>query len=244
MADLFLATILVYAWSIPGLWDEWVFIGLLVAMMAAAIYNLPRVWRGELDTERFAVFWPWARYSAAIQRGFVRAVPAAIIVVVVASAAIPLAWLVPEEPQGPFARPYWVMLPYLAAFIGSLALMGSVVFFNRPKFLVPPYLRDRPGALAEWIAGWRRTRRLRRERLSEGRPAGARPPRPELDYPLDVSLDAPSREAERTYYRRIAGIEAERDPSAGDAAERGHDQEGWPPASVERRSGISQGRAR
>jgi len=43
--------------------------------------------------------------------------------------------------------------PALALFIlwGLLFLVAiMVLLFNRPKFVVPPHLRDQPGALREW----------------------------------------------------------------------------------------------
>jgi hypothetical protein len=43
----------------------------------------------------------------------------------------------------------------LACIVGSL----SVVLFNRPRILVPPSMRDQPGAVVEW--------RLRRQRRNQ-----------------------------------------------------------------------------
>lgn len=37
--------------------------------------------------------------------------------------------------------------------------MAAIVLFNRPRTLVPPYLRDQPGAVAEWLGTWRRRRK-------------------------------------------------------------------------------------
>lgn len=37
--------------------------------------------------------------------------------------------------------------------------MAAIVLFNRPRTLVPPYLRDQPGAVAEWLDTWRRRRK-------------------------------------------------------------------------------------
>lgn len=35
----------------------------------------------------------------------------------------------------------------------------AAILFNRPRTLVPPYLRDQPGAVAEWLDTWRRRRK-------------------------------------------------------------------------------------
>ena len=66
--------------------------------------------------------------------------------------------LVPEEPTGPFVRPYWYVIPTLVV----IGLFGLVIFtiisFNWPKRLVAPHLRRQPGALAFWLRAWRRKR--------------------------------------------------------------------------------------
>ncbi|MET8950613.1 hypothetical protein ACWEO4_31785 [Streptomyces sp. NPDC004393] len=41
-----------------------------------------------------------------------------------------------------------------------LALHSTIAWFNRPKFLVPPHLRDETGSVTEW---WRHRRDLRAE---------------------------------------------------------------------------------
>ncbi|MEV6022521.1 hypothetical protein [Streptomyces sp. NPDC052036] len=41
-----------------------------------------------------------------------------------------------------------------------LALHGTIAWFNRPKFLVPPHLRGETGSVTEW---WRHRRELRTE---------------------------------------------------------------------------------
>jgi hypothetical protein len=32
-----------------------------------------------------------------------------------------------------------------------MLLLGIVAMFNRPKFLIPPYARDWPGILGQWL---------------------------------------------------------------------------------------------
>jgi hypothetical protein len=44
------------------------------------------------------------------------------------------------------------------AFAAGILVYGAIVLFNRPRSLVPPHLRDEPGALAE--------RRRRKRRLA------------------------------------------------------------------------------
>jgi hypothetical protein len=49
----------------------------------------------------------------------------------------------------------WIDIFALAGLLISVILFTSILNFNRPRFLVPPNLRDQPGA----IAGRRRRRR-------------------------------------------------------------------------------------
>lgn len=90
--------------------------------------------------------------------------PIGTFVIVLGLAIIIVGLLVPEEPSGPFVRPYWYVIPALVL-IGLVTLiMFTIVLFNWSKRLVPPHLRPQPGAFAFWLRAWRRKRaRARRE---------------------------------------------------------------------------------
>jgi len=135
----------------------------MIAVFVAGFWVLPRVWRGELAPggEHAPEWWPWGE---ALWQGMRRMGPLCYPGAGVFLAAGVGLSLVPEQPAGAFVRPYWAVIPALGA-IGLLgALMLGVVFFNRPKFIVPPYLRDQPGALAAWLTKWRQGRAERRAR--------------------------------------------------------------------------------
>jgi hypothetical protein len=53
---------------------------------------------------------------------------------------------------------FWVDVPALAVVLVFTSILMSVIWFNRPRFIVPPHLRGELGAVAEW----RRSRRAKR----------------------------------------------------------------------------------
>lgn len=61
--------------------------------------------------------------------------------------------LVPEEPQGPFARPYWAVIPRLFAIETPFAHTAGTVFLDRPKLLAPHTFGSNP---EPWPTGCRR----------------------------------------------------------------------------------------
>ena len=134
---------------------------------------LPRVWRGYLQRretrfrgqlrshgELSLIWWPFGEVT---QRGAVRGF-----------VAMDLAWFagvlgfwamqLSDKLTGSASHAWRVVaLVFLACFGAGFALFLTVMFFNWPKFIVPPPQRDDRGAFAEW----RNTRRSSRR--------GARP---------------------------------------------------------------------
>jgi len=166
--------------TLPLSW--WVFFGGGQAWcMFMVLWALPRVWHHEwTHLDRTPYSWRW---GDAAWRGYVRALPASIMGFGVLSATVPLLMLFPEDPQGPFVRPYWFILLSQGMLIVPLLSMGTAILFNQPKFIVPPHLRAQPGMLAEWAAAWRARRggwqTEERARLDE------------LDRPLRSRAEAP-----------------------------------------------------
>ena len=70
--------------------------------------------------------------------------PSAALFLVLLLAAIVLAPFVEEQPPDSFGfvRPAWFSLPVAIAPFIVVSLWISIYVFNRPKFLVPPHLRD------------------------------------------------------------------------------------------------------
>ena len=124
------------------------------------IGRLPRIWRGDLDRYQVPTTWLW---DPIIWRALIRAGPAALPGAITMIVGLPVLLSVPEQPQGGFARPLVVAIPFLVLFVLSVLLMVCVALFNRPRFIVAPHLRQAPGALAEYAAR-RHRRRHRRQR--------------------------------------------------------------------------------
>ncbi len=133
---------------------HWVALGITVLIAVGGVRNLPRIWRHEAKhLDNVPSWWPW---GGALWRGYVRAMPTGVIGTIVLLAVFTALALVGEQPSGPFVRPYWVVVPSLVALGLAGAVMLGVVLFNRPKAVVPPHLRDQPGALGEWTGALRR----------------------------------------------------------------------------------------
>ena len=116
-------------------------------------YAVGKVWRGEskFDRDNPASFWP---FSVALWRGGGRALP-----VLGASTLVLLGAGITSDLIGTDSRYYdAVMATGFLGLLGTVFLAFPIMYFNRPKLLVPPVWRDEPGAVEEW----RRARGARR----------------------------------------------------------------------------------
>jgi hypothetical protein len=118
---------------------------ILLVMAVLGTIFMPRYWRNPSRFYR-RVSPQWWTYGDAFWRGFVRSLLASIIA----------GWFLVLGGFGIFlangktidqAVPVWLGLGFFA--FGFISL--SIAFFNWPKFLVPPSLRDQPGAVQEWL---------------------------------------------------------------------------------------------
>ncbi|MEO8690568.1 MAG: hypothetical protein ABI611_20410 [Solirubrobacteraceae bacterium] len=115
-------------------------------------YAVGKVWRGESEFDRDtpASFWP---FSVALWRGAGRALP-----VQGASVLLLIGAGVTSDLIGTRSRYYdAVMAIGLLGLLAGIFVALPIMYFNRPKPLVPPIWRDDPGAVEEW-----RTARTRR----------------------------------------------------------------------------------
>ena len=118
-------------------------VGLIFALLfLGGIYLAvaARVWRGEsgLDGGRPPEWW---FLGAATWRGVARAYVATVPFLLVMLAGAGIAEWGGDEGVG--------MAVSAAAFAAGIGVHLAIVLFNRPRALVPPHLRDEPGALAE-----------------------------------------------------------------------------------------------
>lgn len=131
----------------------WVIVGVGVVIALATARVTRRAWAGQhtfLAMENPPPGWPW---SAPLWRGYVRAL-----------ALLPPAWWLTLATVVAFRltpnRHGTVIIPaaVLAAawVIVCFGILPSIVLFAAPQRLIPPAVRGRPGAVAEWRQARRR----------------------------------------------------------------------------------------
>ena len=93
------------------------------------------------------IWWP---FGDATRRGAVRAFVAATFWWCGATVYYWASYLA-ADPAGPATRA-WKLVAWIAVALtlAWFALVLTVMFFNWPKFVVPPPQRGEPGAVAEW----------------------------------------------------------------------------------------------
>lgn len=109
---------------------------------------VPRHWRG--DREHDQIFAAWLPVSAGTKRGMARAIPVVFLsfTCLVGSVIVAVIFtsMYGRVPKGIL----WVLASVTLADV--FVLWPSVVFFNRPSFLVAPHYRAESGAVAMWRA--------------------------------------------------------------------------------------------
>lgn len=134
---------------------DWIILTIWVAFLALSPYVARRHWRHQLAALDRPVpsWWP---YGGALWRGWIRAAIVATMYVVVGGPVYFVVNLWGYDPPWPtgFVTLYTVVVAGFT-FV-PLLLFFSVMLFSWPRFLIPPHLRDQPGAVSEWISGRRR----------------------------------------------------------------------------------------
>jgi hypothetical protein len=110
-------------------------------------YAVGKIWRGEseFDGDDPPAFWP---FSDELWRGTGRAFP-----VLGLSALILIGAGIVSDLVGKDSPSYDLVMT-----IGVLGLLGTIIvafpimYFNRPRFLIPPVWRDDPSTVDEWRA--------------------------------------------------------------------------------------------
>jgi hypothetical protein len=116
-------------------------VAIFVAGLIFATRNLPRLWRGEIDfpdSTRFG----WL--LTVDSKDAVRIMPTMIVAGWTAVFFLVIGPFIPEGPKDEFGfvRPLWYTVPGLALLSVFLVLGFSIVMFRRPRFLIPPHLRE------------------------------------------------------------------------------------------------------
>jgi ABC-type Fe3+ transport system permease subunit len=114
---------------------------LLIAAVVATL-RLPAIWRNQIkDQDRTQPWWP---YGDKAWRGFLRAMPLGIAAAWLICAVVLLGQVLPQRPPDSLV---WAV-PLTTALALVLFFMVTTWCWNWPKFLVPPHLRNDPGALS------------------------------------------------------------------------------------------------
>lgn len=128
--------------------------------LAVATAMLPRFWKHKttsLDRPQ-----PWWLFGGEAWRAAMRIMPISIIggwVIVAGGVAM---WLQPAgETRSPWAP------PLAAALLLVFILIATIWFWNQPKSLVPPHLRNEPGTLSGIFGSRRRSPPSRSSRSSQ-----------------------------------------------------------------------------
>jgi len=115
-------------------------VSVIVCFVAFALSLVigPRIWRNKWDYA-----WDPAG-GGAMWRGFVRITPIGGPVLGMTGLVAVIHWLGDGRQTASFAvaSVIWVAM---------LVVVGTIVLFNRPKWMVAPHLRRQPGAVGEWL---------------------------------------------------------------------------------------------
>jgi hypothetical protein len=130
----------------PPLWKIFGAAILSLAGLFWFLRLLPGYWNGRGFAASFYRYepvpsvWPWGKI---LWHAFVRTSPLLITVVALMVPCLLVEYLAPPAPR-------WVSLP-VAILLSVLYLVAPplVALTNHPRFLIPPYLREKPGILVE-----------------------------------------------------------------------------------------------
>ena len=126
-------------------------------ILAVGWYGALHLWRGRTDIfDRPPGVWP---YSETLWRGWVRSIVVQCLIITSAIGLILYSILGPSD-KGT-ARVVFIVGLAIAGL--AFALGMTAIYWNRPKFVVPPHLRSELGAFAQWRANWRRRRSVKDE---------------------------------------------------------------------------------
>jgi len=106
-------------------------------------------WHKTTSLDHRPAWWPAWWLDEQSWRGFVRTIPTSCAFCWILAAVVIVGPFVPVQPRDwfGFIRPAWFSLPGAVSPFVAISLWLSVYLFNRPKFVVPPHMRDDPGAL-------------------------------------------------------------------------------------------------
>jgi hypothetical protein len=132
----------------------WVVAVICIAVSIAAWRGLPRSWRGDHPWFARKTAPGWFPWGSALWRGWRRVALIAPFALTALTLSLVAGGLISAH-SGVAWFPR--VCAYLFAF-SAFVLIPAVILLARPKLVIPPVLRDEPGAIADWRAEWHRRR--------------------------------------------------------------------------------------
>lgn len=130
--------------------------GCLTPVVGIGLVLTVRMWRSKPDRPTTTKPGPrWARFGRALGTADIRSLPGCVVALAFLQLGL-VASVLEDALTGAASRLAGRLTIWLGVgFLAMLLITASVVLFNRPRFAVPPALRDEPGALPLW---WRSRR--------------------------------------------------------------------------------------
>ncbi len=126
---------------------DWAALVVAVMILVGGAWRIPQLWRDDAPGLRNRpTASPW---GAAVWRAFIRAFPTWVPTLVPAVVLYGILIVDPAADKGSLRDQSALMVVLLAVLGAGAATSTAVMLVNRPKFLVPPHLRDQPGMLAD-----------------------------------------------------------------------------------------------
>ena len=131
-----------FALQVKAAWYDWSLLAFVGGFEVLALVRLPGYWRGDWSQPKRAA--PWWLWGQPLWEGWRRSYPVGAI----GAPGLFLGYL-GMLLDGTDVGTVTVSVGAVLLLVGGV-LMVTVVFWNRPRWVVPPSLRDEPGAMRLW----------------------------------------------------------------------------------------------
>ena len=142
--------------EIDGTPLDWIIASLFVALGIGGLLAFQKMWRGKLSGRLELIL---ASFSPRLRKSVASVIPLSFGESLLIG-LLYLALLVAGSASGPLARAAQTVATVLVpAFLLTLIVFFTILLFGRPKFLMPPYLRDHAGWIGDAAHSFARSRK-------------------------------------------------------------------------------------